>query len=85
MNAYVSKEELNLLPTDRINYAAHFAEAQPRRQSAVARLKGRVSAFFERQRVLGELASLSDRELADIGLNRSDLSHVFQPTFTPRA
>ena len=40
-----------------------------------------VSAILEyprRRRVMDELSMLSDRELADIGLNRADIRHVFQ-------
>jgi uncharacterized protein YjiS (DUF1127 family) len=35
-----------------------------------------VRTFFERELVLRELASLGDRDLADIGLSRSDLPAV---------
>ena len=34
-----------------------------------------------RRAVLDELSALSDRELADIGLNRNELSRVFDPQF----
>ena len=34
-----------------------------------------------RRAVLDELGSLSDHELADIGLTRSDLPRVFEPSF----
>lgn len=43
-----------------------------------------VSAFAEwrqRQAVLQEMQTMSDRELSDIGLSRSDLAHVFDPKF----
>lgn len=39
------------------------------------------SAWRRRQAVLQEMAMLSDRELADIGLTRADLPRVFDPTF----
>jgi|GEM_PF-3401542 len=40
-----------------------------------------VSESAERRAVLGELARLSDRELADIGLTRGDLPMLFDPVF----
>ena len=79
MNAFVSKEELALLPAPRINYPEHFAEARSRRSKpgVVARLR----AWLERRSVAAELNALSDRELADIGLSRADLGRVFEPAF----
>jgi uncharacterized protein YjiS (DUF1127 family) len=38
-------------------------------------------AWRRRQAVLQEMAMLSERELADIGLARTDLPRVFDPTF----
>jgi uncharacterized protein YjiS (DUF1127 family) len=35
-----------------------------------------IQAFREYQRNLAELSQLSDRELADIGLDRSDIQRV---------
>lgn len=43
-----------------------------------------VAAFADwrrRQRVLQEMELMTDRELADIGLSRSDLPRVFDPAF----
>jgi len=52
-------------------------------------LKNAVAAFAawrHRQVVLQEMAMMTDRELADIGLTRSDLARVFDPVFaTDRA
>jgi uncharacterized protein YjiS (DUF1127 family) len=47
-------------------------------------LRNIVAAFAEwrrRQVVLQEMAMMTDRELADIGLSRSDLARVFDPAF----
>jgi len=38
-------------------------------------------AWRERQTALAEMEMMSDRELADIGLNRGDLSRVFNDNF----
>ena len=35
-----------------------------------------IQAFRRRRRTLAELSQLSDRELADIGLDRSDIPRV---------
>ena len=84
MNAYTTKEELALLPSNRVSYPEHYAEAREERRSAFAGLVQRLTAYFERQRVLSELNGLSDRELIDIGLNRADLPVVFEPAFANR-
>lgn len=42
----------------------------------------RVRAWFEKQAVLGELEGMTDHELSDIGISRSDVRRVFDPTFT---
>ena len=39
-------------------------------------------AMPKRRAVLDELSQLSDRELADIGVARSELKRVFDPAFT---
>jgi uncharacterized protein YjiS (DUF1127 family) len=77
MNAYTSQEELALLPSNRISYAEHYATANSRRTS----LRARIAGFFERQATLTELRRMTDRELADIGLNRGEVQHVFDPDF----
>lgn len=77
MNAFTSKEELALLPASRISYAEHYTNDRAARPSIFAR----IAAFFERQSTLNELGQLSDRELADIGLHRAELSRVFDPSF----
>ncbi len=84
MNAYTSKEELALLPANRISYPEHYADARDQRRGGLWRLLGHVTAYFERQRVLSELSSLSDRELVDIGLSRSELPLVFDPSMARR-
>ena len=36
------------------------------------------------RRVMAELRDLTDRELADIGLSRGEISRVFDPSFVRR-
>ena len=83
MNAYVPKEELALLPANRLSYPEHYAEDHQRRHPTRPGLFARVAAWRRRQRAYGELFGLSDRELQDIGLNRADIRRVFEPGFEP--
>ena len=82
MNAFVSKEELALLPSSRINYPEHYADAESR--NSRPGLFARIRSWLERQSVHAELNNLTDRELADIGLHRANLSQVFDPAFASR-
>ena len=92
MNAPLAKEQIALLMSDSLTYRSSvvegtdgtIADARPAPRS----LAQRIGSFFNaliamprRRAVLDELASLSDRELADIGLNRGELSRVFDPHF----
>ena len=49
------------------------AETHP---SIVSALSGRFNAWRERRAAAAELAGLSDRQLADIGVNRQQISQV---------
>ena len=84
MNAYTTKEELALLPANRVSYPEHYSEARDVRRGARPGLMSRIAAYFDRQRVLSELNSLTDRELTDIGLSRTELPMVFEPNFANR-
>jgi len=92
MNAPLAKEQIALLMSDSLTYRSTVVEgtdgtiatANPAPRSLFQRIGSLVSALLampRRRAVLDELASLSDRELADIGLNRAELSHVFDPRF----
>ena len=46
-----------------------------------ARQFARIGEWQRRRAVMQELAMMSDRELSDIGLSRSDFARVFDPAF----
>ncbi|MGI4807527.1 MAG: DUF1127 domain-containing protein [Janthinobacterium lividum] len=48
--------------------------------AAFAKAARYLASIPSRQAVKNELSRLSDRELADIGLSRSEISHVFSRT-----
>lgn len=84
MNAPLAKDQLALLMADSLTYRDP-ATVQPTLWQS---LKGRLAAAWaslrdmpRRRAVLGELSTLTDRELADIGLHRSELNRVFDPRF----
>ena len=47
----------------------------------LAFLVSKVTAWASKQVTLAEMDSMSDRELADIGLNRADVPRVFENEF----
>ena len=89
MHTRVAKEELAiLLPNTMSHYfqdePVHVAEPEATRSGLFARIGAVlrwIAEFPKRQAVMDELSMLSDHELADIGLNRADVSHVFDPAF----
>jgi uncharacterized protein YjiS (DUF1127 family) len=91
MNARVAKEEIALLmPTSLASYAdtpyadTPYAEQAPAAPSKFARAVRWLIDLPRRRAVLAELSALSDHELADIGLSRTELSRVFDPDFAAR-
>ena len=48
---------------------------------ALHRIVLAVTGWRRRQVILREMQLMTDRELADVGLSRSDLSRVFDPAF----
>ncbi|MDR3532306.1 MAG: DUF1127 domain-containing protein [Rhodopila sp.] len=66
------------------NLRAPAAPKAVRKNGLAAWLSKQVAAFVAWRRdneAAAELASMSDRELWDIGLNRADVSRVFDPAF----
>ncbi len=86
MHARVAKEELAiLLPNTMSQYAKfdhEFAHTAPAGVPAwLYRAWRWVIELPHRRAVIDELSMLSDHELSDIGLSRSDLPRVFDPSF----
>ncbi len=83
MNARVAKEEIALLmPTTLASYAgSDLAAPEAAAPNLVLRALHWLADLPRRRAVLAELSALSDHELSDIGLSRSELSRVFDPEF----
>ncbi len=93
MNIRAAKDETSFLFPTNISYAGSVASdsvAAPQRDDAGALtrlLRGAVRGLAwiaelpRRHAVLSELELMSDRELADIGLARGELSKVFEPAY----
>jgi uncharacterized protein YjiS (DUF1127 family) len=67
------------------NLRAPAQTGQPVRKTGLAGWLGRQVAAFQtwrrNQQALAEISMMSDYELADIGLTRSDMHRVFDPEF----
>lgn len=82
MNAYTSPRELDLLPANRMSNPVARRPA-PRRSigDLAIGLFARLAEAMHRRSIISELSDLSDRELADIGLTRAEVRHVFDRSF----
>ena len=93
MNAPLAKEQIALLMSDSLTYRTTplqgtdgtVVEPRPSALSVLAQKCRNAWASLidlpRRRAVLDELSLLSDRELADVGLTRAELSSVFNPAF----
>lgn len=85
MNARVSQINLTFVMPTAFSRVSDSTAAMPKqRRGVAARLAALVQRMVEaprRRAALNELSALSDYELSDIGLSRSDLPRVFDPTF----
>jgi len=89
MNAPIAKDQLtfslgNLSYIDRSYDDAPVAVVEAHRHGFGEWIAGRLSSLADwrhRRAVIAEMALMTDHELADIGLSRSDLPRVFDPAF----
>ena len=90
MNAPITKDQLGFSLGELTYIGPDFddgpASAAVRRQTRglgawIGWLIGKFAEWHRRRVVMAELAMLTDRELADIGLSRYDLQRVFDPRF----
>jgi uncharacterized protein YjiS (DUF1127 family) len=91
MNVRMPKEEMALLMPASLSSAAwtdaHFASGTARgtdKPTLLQRIGLAAKWLMElprRRALLDELSTLSDHELADIGLSRAELGMVFDPAF----
>jgi uncharacterized protein YjiS (DUF1127 family) len=89
MNAYAGKDEIAIQRSDSLShYFKDAADTMPQPEPEASHFFARLGKFMhwlaefpKRQAVMDELASLSDHELSDIGLTRSDLPRVFDEDF----
>lgn len=92
MNAPLAKEQIALLMSDSLTYRMPVVEGTDGTVAEQGRgVFDKVRAFFSalaelprRRAVIDELSMLTDRELADIGLSRSELGQVFNARFQAR-
>ena len=89
MNAPVAKDQFEFSLGNLSYIGPRYEEPQATRvnrpsggaKSWFSRFVSAVAEWHQRQAVLQEMQSMTDRELSDIGLSRSDLPRVFDPSF----
>jgi uncharacterized protein YjiS (DUF1127 family) len=89
MTAQFTKDQFNYSLGD-TSYVDYSYDAPPARVAVVpslgigkwlSRFMAAIADWRRRQAVMREMETLTDRELADIGLSRADLPRVFDPGF----
>ena len=91
MSAQIAKTGLTFKLPESLSYHTTWDDADyepvvpARSRGLLARLAATVSArasqWAARRTALAELSGMTDRELADIGLSRSDIPRVTEPGF----
>jgi uncharacterized protein YjiS (DUF1127 family) len=84
MTAQFAKDQVSFFPaaTMSVGAPAVYAPATGSPLGAPFRAVARwLTSTFHRRAVISELNMLTDRELADIGLMRSEIPHVFERSF----
>jgi uncharacterized protein YjiS (DUF1127 family) len=87
MTAQFAKDQVAFFAPATISARTPAQGFAPRTTGLVGRVRAAVAWInerMERRAVLDDLSALSDRELADIGLARSDIPSVFDPGFAAR-
>jgi uncharacterized protein YjiS (DUF1127 family) len=79
MNASFTKNQMSHLAPAGISQDG--TDARPGIGRKIADALAYLVAMPRRRAVIDELSRLTDRELADIGVARSELKHVFDPAF----
>jgi len=82
MTAPINNSQLRMITAETMSFRAPLL--MPERPSLLAQFRAAIDSLLariQRHSVISELNTLSDRELADIGLNRNDLGRVFDPRF----
>ena len=78
MSFYNRTDELALLPANRTSYPESVRTPA---RGFFAGLVARYAAMVQRHAAMVELNDLTDRELADIGLTRAEVPHIFDEGF----
>lgn len=89
MNAPAAKDQFEFSLGNLSYIGPRYEEPQTTRvnlpsgetKSWFGRLVTAVADWRQRQLVLQEMQTMSDRELSDIGLSRAELGRVFDPSF----
>ena len=89
MTSHASRRHLNVEPPKMLSYRATWDDADyeppfPQRHRRpfariVAALGARLQAARARRAAMSELAAMSDREFADMGITRCDVARVLDP------
>ena len=86
MTAYISKEQLGLMLPGTMD---HYFQDEPEylaapRPGLLIRAAAAIGAWRARRATIQEVASLSDAQLADIGISRSEAPFMFDRGFAAR-
>jgi uncharacterized protein YjiS (DUF1127 family) len=82
MTAQITKDQLAFSLGNLSYIDSSYDEQLPASPATRRRsIFGRLHEWRQRRQVAAELALMTDRELADIGLSRADLPRVFDPAF----
>ena len=86
MTTHVSKEELGLMMPGTMD---HYFQDEPeyleiQRPGLLARAAAGIDAWIAHRAEIAEVAALSDADLADIGISRSEAALVFDRDFADR-